>query len=197
MEEEVRFFLPGSDGSRDRHAPSVLQVSWIPVLYGPTMTPRTLLITAGLTLAPIFELRGGLPYALTQDVPLLAAFVLCVVLNALVGPLVFLVLRTANRWLSHLDWYQRVVGRILERARRKVQSKVDRYGYLGLALFVSIPLPITGAYTGAIGAWVLGLDPKRSYLAISLGVIIAAVVVSVVTLLGIEALSIFVKEVHP
>ena len=71
-----------------------------------------------------------------------------------------------------------------------------RVFYFGLMFFVAIPLPITGAYTGALGAWVLGLDPKRSYLAISAGVLISGIVVTSVTLLGIEALSVFVKVVE-
>lgn len=159
------------------------------------MAPRIWITTALLTLAPIFELRGGLPYAIAKGIPFPAAFLVCVLLNALVGPLVFLFLRTIHRGLSHIEWYEKLVGRVLDRARRKVEIKVGKYGYLGLVLFVSIPLPITGAYTGALGAWVMGLDPKRSYLAIAVGVVVAATVVSIVTLLGIEALSLFVKEV--
>ena len=152
-------------------------------------------VAALITLTPIFELRGGIPYALTQGMPVVAAFVLCVVVNAAVGPIAFLFLGTVHRWLSRFERYERLVGRLLVRARSKVEVKVGKYGYWGLALFVAIPLPVTGAYTGALGAWVLGLDPKRSYLAITLGVVIAGIVVSAVTLLGIEALSIFIKNV--
>ncbi|MBT3274759.1 MAG: small multi-drug export protein, partial [Spirochaetales bacterium] len=67
---------------------------------------------------------------------------------------------------------------------------------LGLALFVAVPLPITGAYTGTLGAWVLGMDPKKTFLAVFLGVIISATVVTIVSYLGIEALSFFTKQVH-
>ncbi len=74
-------------------------------------------------------------------------------------------------------------------------AKVDKYGYWGLALFVAIPLPITGAYTGTLGAWVLGMDPKKTFLAVALGALIAGIIVTVVVSLGIEAFSLFVKEV--
>ncbi len=86
------------------------------------------------------------------------------------------------------------VGRILERARRKIHSAVERYGYWGLMVFVAIPLPLTGAYTGAIGAWVLGMRRWKSILFIALGVAIAGVVVSLVFLLGIRPLFLFLKK---
>lgn len=161
------------------------------------MTATTLITTALLTLAPISELRGGIPFAIARDVPIGLALVGCVVLNAAVGPLVFLFLGTIHRFLNRYARYEAIVGRLIERARAKVERNVARYGYLGLALFVAIPLPITGAYTGSIGAWVLGLDPKKSYLAVLGGVVVAGIIVTIITLLGIEALSIFVKEVSP
>ena len=99
-------------------------------------------------------------------------------------------------WSRRSARYQKLFERVVSRARKKVHAKVEKYGYLGLALFVAIPLPITGAYTGALGAWVLGLEPKKTFLAVLLGVIIAATVVTIVTFLGIETLSLFIKEVH-
>jgi uncharacterized membrane protein len=159
------------------------------------MTIKTLVFTALITLTPIFELRGAIPYALAFDVPILLAFILCVVLNALIGPLLFLFLNTAHKLLFHLAWYQKLFDRLVDRARRKVADKVDKYGYLGLALFVAIPLPITGAYTGTLGAWVLGMDPKKTFLAVALGALIAGIIVTGVVILGIEAFSFFVKEV--
>jgi uncharacterized membrane protein len=71
---------------------------------------------------------------------------------------------------------------------------VERFGYVGLAVFVAIPLPLTGAYTGAIGAWVLGMIRWKSILAIAVGVALAGVIVSAVYLLGIQALYFFLKR---
>ena len=159
------------------------------------MTTKTLAITVALTLLPISELRGAIPYALANDVPLFLTFILCVVLNALIGPLLYLFLNTAHKLLFHLAWYQKLFDRLVDRARRKVAVKVDKYGYWGLAIFVAIPLPITGAYTGTLGAWVLGMDPKKTFLAVALGALIAGIVVTFVAYLGIEAFSLFVKEV--
>jgi uncharacterized membrane protein len=160
------------------------------------MPARAVGITALFCLLPIFELRGAIPYGMAQDLPLLFLVPFCIILNALVGPLVYLFLSTAHKMFAHLSWYSKLFDSAVIRARSKVQAKVDKYGYLGLALFVAIPLPITGAYTGTLGAWVLGMDPKKTFLAVALGVIISGTVVTIVAFLGIEALSLFIKQVH-
>ena len=72
---------------------------------------------------------------------------------------------------------------------------MERWGWLGIALFVAVPLPITGAWTGTLGAWVLGFRRRRTLLAIVLGVGIAGAVVTAVVMLGVEALHLFVKKV--
>jgi uncharacterized membrane protein len=72
---------------------------------------------------------------------------------------------------------------------------VEKWGWLGIALFVAIPLPITGAWTGTLGAWVLGVSKRRTMAAVILGVFIAGAIVSAVVILGIEALNLFVKKV--
>ena len=159
------------------------------------MTPRTLAVAAALALLPISELRGAIPYSLAHEVPVGVAFLYCVALNALVGPLVHLFLSTVHRLLARMRWYMRLFDRIVARARHKVEQKVSRYGYLGLVLFVAIPLPITGAYTGTLGAWILGMDRRKTFLAVLVGVIIAGIVVTSVAYLGIEALAVFVKKV--
>ena len=159
-----------------------------------TVSAKTLLVSILLCLFPIAELRGGLPYALAGGISLLPAYLICVLANALVGPLVFLFLSTLHRLLDRWAAYHGFYERIVERARRKVHQAVERWGYVGLAVFVAIPLPLTGAYTGAIGAWVLGMSRWKSILAIAIGVAVAGAVVSAVYLLGIRALYLFLKR---
>lgn len=142
---------------------------------------------------PIAELRGGLPFALASGVPPIPAYLVCVIANSLVGPLVFLFLTSLHKLLIRWGAYHRFFEKIIERARRRVREKVERYGYLGLMIFVAIPLPFTGAYTGALGAWVLGMGRLKSLLAIFLGVALAGVLVAAVYLLGIKALYFFIK----
>jgi uncharacterized membrane protein len=157
------------------------------------MSLRTLLVTLALCLLPISELRGGLPFALRNGIPLLVAYPICVGANALVAPLVYLFLSSLHKLLERWQPYRRFFEHIVERSRRKVHAKVEKYGYLGLVLFVAIPLPITGAYTGTLGAWILGMDRRKTILAVFGGVIIAGVIVAAIFSLTIKALYFFLK----
>ncbi len=155
----------------------------------------TLLGTIGLSLLPISELRGAIPFAYLRGAPLIPAYLVSVGTNALVGPLVFIFLSTAHRLFTRMAWYRRFFEYTVEHARRKTEGKVHRYGYWGVMLFVAIPLPITGAYTGTLGAWILGLDRRRTCLAVLGGVIISGIIVSSILFFGVEALYILVKRV--
>ena len=161
------------------------------------LNPDVFLLSGFLTLLPISELRGGLPAALMGGIPLPLSLAYCIALNALVGPLVYLFLATLHKLLIKWSFYQNLFEKIIERARHKLEQKIQKYGYIGLTLFVGIPLPVTGAYTGALGAWILGLDFRKSVLAISLGLIVSATLVTLayyaVTLLGVEFFNIFFK----
>jgi uncharacterized membrane protein len=158
------------------------------------VTPRTFLIAGFLSLLPISELRGAIPFAITQGMSIPVAYMYCVALNALVGPLLYLFLFSVHKLLSLWGWYKRTFDRLIQRARDKIHAKVEKFGYWGVMLFVAVPLPITGAYTGTLGAWVLGLDAKRTFLAVLAGVIISGAVVTLISYLGIEAFSFFIKK---
>jgi len=157
------------------------------------MRPSTIAWTVLLSLLPIAELRGGIPYALANGMPVAAAFALCVLVNMLVAPIGWLFLSTLHRLLLRWRPYAAVFERLVERARRKVHSAVERWGYWGLAVFVAVPLPITGAWTGTLGAWVLGMEIRKSLAAVAAGVLIAGVIVTLVAYFGIKVFSIFLK----
>ena len=159
------------------------------------MALKELLITTLLALLPISELRGAIPYALAKEFPLAFVYPYCVFLNALLGPLVYLFLSTLHKLFMRFSWYRKLFNHFVEKARSKVSGKVEAYGYWGLMLFVAIPLPITGAWTGVLGGWILGLSKKRTCLAILGGVIISGIIVSIVAYFGIEALSFIIKKV--
>ena len=168
----------------------------------------TYLWTAVLSLLPISELRGGIPYALYNGIPWYIAFPFATAVNALIPFVCWLFLSTVHRlfygavtdaskktaW-SGFSWYRFLFDRFIERARQKLQGGVEKWGALGVAVFVAIPLPTTGAWTGTIGAWVLGLSKRKTVPAIILGVIIAGVIVTLVCQLGLGAFRIFIKTV--
>ena len=133
-----------------------------------------------ISLMPILELRGGLLAASLLDVEFVRAAIICITGNVLPIPFVLLFLRFV------LDIFEKwsVTKRIVNWLEKKVEDKreqIDKYGYWGLVIFVGIPLPGTGAWTGALFAIMLGLDRKKSFVCILLGVLMAAVIMSILS----------------
>ena len=151
--------------------------------------------TAFLSFLPISELRGAIPFAIANDVPWYLAYPVAAFLNALVAPACWIFLSTLHRLFLKMGWYKNFFERFIDRARNKLHDKVERWGWFGVAVFVAIPLPLTGAWTGTLGAWVLGLSRRKTMLAVILGVLTSGAIVTAVVLLGIQALSMFVKKV--
>ena len=131
-----------------------------------------------ISMLPFGELRIGIPLAAATGINLLSAFLLCTLANIVAIPLVFLFLDTLHILLMKMKWYERLFKRVIHRVRKKVTKYVEKYGYVGLLLYVSIPLPVSGAWTGVLGAWLFGMDRKKSMIAIACGVIIAGVAVT-------------------
>lgn len=133
-----------------------------------------------ISLMPILELRGGLLAASLLHVDFIRAVVICIIGNVLPIPFVLLflekILEILGRW--------NVTKKIVTWLEKKVDSKreqIDKYGYWGLVLFVGIPLPGTGAWTGSLLAVMLGLNKKKSFGCILLGVVLAAIIMSIVS----------------
>jgi uncharacterized membrane protein len=144
-----------------------------------------LLITGLISMLPIFELRGGIPVgiaALHQN-PFLV-YPVAVIFNLIpVFPLL-LFLNPIKGALEKLPFFKSVFGFFTRRVERN-KWLVERYEELGLLLFVAVPLPITGAWTGSLIAVIMGLKREKSFLFISLGVIAAGIIVTMLTMLGV------------
>lgn len=159
------------------------------------MNTTTLLFTALLSLAPISELRGAIPFAVLRGVSLPAAVLISIGFNALVPLVVFIFLSTLHTWIYRWDVYRGFFDRFVEKTRIKVHPKVEKYGYLGLLLFVALPLPVTGAWTGALGAWILGMEKRKAIPSIIAGVCIAGIIVGIlVFVFGAGTRTIFFKQ---
>lgn len=148
-----------------------------------------------LSMLPISELRGAIPFLLANKAPVLFAFLYCTAFNALVAPIAYIFLASVHKLLYRIKWYHDFFEKFVENARHKVKKEVDKYGFWGLMVFVAIPLPMTGAYSGVLGAWILGMDKKKSILCVIAGVFIAGVVVTIVAWSGIGALNFLLKKV--
>jgi len=164
------------------------------------MNFTVLFFTAVLSFMPISELRGAIPFAIAHNIPWYWAFPFAVVLNALVAPACWIFLATFHKLLygagpeKGIRWYKNFFDRFVERARKKLSAGVEKWGWLGIAVFVAIPLPMTGAWTGTLGAWILGISKRRTMAAVVIGVIVAGTVVTSVVVFGIEAANFFIKR---
>jgi len=134
-----------------------------------------------ISMVPIVELRGGLPYgiALGLDYPL--ALGMAIIGNMLPVPFIIFYIRKVFIWIrQHMQWMDDFITRIEKKAHLKGQT-VQKYGALGLCILVAIPLPGTGAWTGALVAVLLDMRLKKALPSIILGVCIAAAIMTAVT----------------
>jgi uncharacterized membrane protein len=130
-----------------------------------------------VAMLPIIELRGAIPYAIGVGMPWPQAYVLAVAGNLVPIVPLLLFLGPVSEWLRRLPGFGRFFDWLFARTQRR-SGLIQRYGPLGLAIFVSIPLPITGGWTGAAAAYLFGFPFRRSFPAITVGVLVAGVVVT-------------------
>jgi len=153
----------------------------------------SILKTIILSIAPVSELRGGIPYALYSGMDPFGAFFIAVIANILIVPFIFLFLDYLHNYFLKIELYRRSFDKFINRTRRKTHDLIERYGYIGLAIFVAIPLPATGAWTGTLAAWFFGMNKRKSFFAISLGVIVAGIIVTIISYFGITVLKFIIR----
>ena len=133
-----------------------------------------------ISLMPILELRGGMLAATLLHIPYVKAFIICIIGNVLPIPLVLLFLEKVFELMGKWKVTKKIVDWLIKKGNSK-RGQIDKYGYLGLILFVGIPLPGTGAWTGSLVAILLGLDKRKSFICICIGVLLAALIMSIVS----------------
>jgi uncharacterized membrane protein len=152
-----------------------------------------ILLTIGIGASPISELRGAIPIAISvYDFPWYYAFLFGVIGNLLPVPFILLFFDAIIPVLCRVRFLDRLIQWFLTRTRRR-GTIVERYERIGLALFVAIPLPITGAWTGSILAVILGIRFKHAVISITAGVLIAGIIVTCATQLGWAVADIFTR----
>lgn len=153
-------------------------VQWFTVTLGPYVSKEALIFI--ISLLPILELRGGLLAASLLKVEYLTALPICVIGNILPIPFILLFIRRIFALLKKTRTFRPLVEKLERRAMGK-SDRIKEYEFVGLLLFVGIPLPGTGAWTGALIASLLQIDLKKSAIAILLGVGLAAIIMSFVS----------------
>ncbi len=141
---------------------------------------------AVITLIPTLELRASIPvgfFKMSDQISWPAVTGICMVVNILLGWFIFWVMGPAFTLIRKWNWFDRKIWPVLERTQHKIHPYIEKYGELGVAVFIGIPLPGSGVYTGALGAYLLGLDKKKFSIANVIGVLIAGAAVTGICLL--------------
>lgn len=152
-------------------------------------------ILTAITLIPALELRASIPCGIlpipipftdiiiNERMSWIIVVLVCTIANIILGWIVFAVIGPFFTLLRKWDWFDQKIWPILDRTQHKIHPYVEKYGELGVAFFIGIPLPGSGVYTGAFGAYLLGLSKRKFAIANVIGVLIAATAVTGLCLL--------------
>lgn len=151
------------------------------------------IITFLIAMVPLVELRGAVPYAIATGIPMWQALIIGVVANMLPVPIIFFFARRVLEWGANKPVIGGFFTWCLKKGHKGGKKLADTAGdkgiFIALLLFVGIPIPGTGAWTGTLAASILDWDFKRSITAVMLGVILAGLIMVTLTVLGLGALS--------
>jgi uncharacterized membrane protein len=154
------------------------------------MSLKNCLIVFLISMVPIIELRGAIPYGVAFGLPLWLTYIIAIVGNMLPVPIIFFFARRVLEWGADKPYIGKLFTFFLEKGHRggeKLKAKAGRGLYWALLLFVGIPLPGTGAWTGTLAASLLDMDFKKSVAACMGGVLLAGCIMGVLSVLGVSA----------
>lgn len=136
-----------------------------------------------LSLLPIIELRGGIIAGRALGLDPVTTFVICYIGNVLPIPFILWLIKKIINWMgnSNIKLFKKVVSSLSKKVENK-KGQIEKYGFWGLVLFVGIPLPGTGAWTGCLIAAMLDMDKKKAFLAAMLGVLMAGAIMSILSI---------------
>ncbi|MCR4588121.1 MAG: small multi-drug export protein [Lachnospiraceae bacterium] len=137
-----------------------------------------------ISMVPIIELRGAIPVSQAMGLPLLESYIVCIIGNMIPVPFIFFLARRVLEWGADKPVIGKFFTFCLEKGHKggeKLKSKAGRGLFLALLLFVGIPVPGTGAWTGTLAASILDMDFKSSVVAVLLGVLLAGVIMGMVS----------------
>lgn len=140
---------------------------------------KNYLIVFLVSMVPLIELRGAIPYAIGFQLPLVPSYIIAILGNMIPVPFIFLFARKVLIWGKDKPGIGRFFTFCLEKGEKggkKLQAKAGKGLFLALMLFVGIPLPGTGAWTGTLAASLLDMDFKSSVIAVMLGVVLASII---------------------
>jgi len=144
-------------------------------------TAGDFVMTMLVSMVPIVELRGGIPYGVAAGLPVWLAYIAAFIGNLIPVPFIVVYIRRIFHWIrKHMPKLNNIIDKLEKKAHLKGKV-MQKYQYLGLAIFVAIPLPGTGAWTGALAAAFLDMRLKKAFPAAVLGVAVAGFLISILT----------------
>ncbi|MEZ3504744.1 MAG: small multi-drug export protein [Lachnospiraceae bacterium] len=153
-------------------------VTWFMEALGGKISKEMIVFV--ISMVPILELRGGLLAASVMNIDIVNAIWYCVIGNIIPVPFILLLITPVFNWLKGTKTFRPMVEKLESRAMGK-SEQIEKYQFLGLVLFVGIPLPGTGAWTGSLIASLLGMKFKKAFPAVLLGIVMATVIMSIVS----------------
>ena len=148
------------------------------------------LIAFFISMVPLIELRGGVPYAVLMGLDYFPALIICAVGNMLPVPIIYFFARKVLEWGKDKKYIGKFFTFCIEKGEKGGQKLTHAAGrgglFIALLLFVGIPLPGTGAWTGTLAASFLNMGIKSTTLAVSLGVILAGIIMGIVSMTGLH-----------
>lgn len=142
------------------------------------------------SMLPVIELRGAIPMAFALGLPWWQAYLISVLGNLLPVPFILLLINLFIKWMSSskVTFFNKIANFLLKKVEKN-RERIEKYSFWGLFLFVAIPLPMTGAWTGSLVAAVVGVKPLKAFLSVLLGVLLAGVIVTLIVYGGIGFLA--------
>ena len=151
---------------------------------------KKLLYVFGISILPVIELRGAIPAGAAMGLPFWAVFLCAILGNLLPVPFILIFIEKSLLFMKEHNIFPKLVHWLEEKAQ-KGAARVENYALLGLSLFVAIPLPGTGAWTGALVAALFHMEKRRAMLSITLGVLIAGIIMTLASYGVVGFLKIF------
>ncbi len=147
------------------------------------------LVVFFVSMVPLIELRGAIPISQIRHLPIIQSYIIAIIGNMLPVPIIYLFARKVLEWGADKPLIGGLFSWCLEKGEtggKKLQQKAGRGLFLALLLFVGIPLPGTGAWTGTLAASILDMDFKSTVVAVMLGVLLAGVIMMVLSFAGVS-----------
>jgi len=149
-----------------------------------------------ITFIPTLELRASIPYGIFgTDFHWFSVFIICAIANIIIGIIIYVLLEWIIKLMCIFKPIEKLWNGYIDKTQQRISKGVEKYGEWAVVFFIGIPLPGSGVYTGAVAAFLIGLNFKKFMIANIIGVIIAGILVTGICLTGSSLSSIFIKQV--